>query len=179
MRAVCVADADILFTQHRQGVFRYVCRIVGQVETAHDLTQEVFLRVARSPVPEADAAGRRAWVFKIARNLVLNHLRDGRRRIVTESAEMREAVAPAVQELAVALRQALDALQPLDRDVFLLRETAGLSYEEIGAACDITVEAVRARLHRARQDLRASLDGPVRVRRGRPVSFNGRQGDES
>jgi RNA polymerase sigma-70 factor (ECF subfamily) len=173
-----LADADLLFTQHRQGVFRYLCRIVGQVETAHDLTQEVFLRVARSPVPDADAAGHRAWVFKIARNLVLNHLRDGRRRIVTEPVERREAVEPAVQELAAAIRQALDALQDLDRDVFLLRETAGLGYGEIAAACELTVEAVRARLHRARQELRASLDGPVRVRRGRPVSFNGRQGDE-
>lgn len=173
-----MADADVLFTQHRQGVFRYLCRIVGQVETAHDLTQEVFLRVARSPVPEADAAGHRAWVFKIARNLVLNHLRDGRRRIVTEPIEQRDAAEPAVQELALAIRQALASLQDLDRDVFLLRETAGLSYGEISAACELTVEAVRGRLHRARTELRAALDGPVRVRRGRPVSFNGRQGDD-
>jgi RNA polymerase sigma-70 factor (ECF subfamily) len=166
-----VADADVLYTEHRQGVFRYLCRIVGQVETAHDLTQEVFLRVARSPVPEADAAGHRAWVFKIARNLVLNHLRDGRRR--AEPVALTDVAEPAVQELAAAIRQALAALQDVDRDVFLLRETAGLSYTEIAEACELTVEAVRARLHRARQHLRAALDGPMRIRRRRPVSFSG------
>jgi len=171
-----VADADILFTQHRHGVFRYLSRIVGQPEVAQELTQEVFLRVARSSVPAADDAGRRAWVFKIARNLVLNHQRDGRRRI--EPVALVDSPQPATQELAAAIRQALGALQDLDRDVFLLRESAGLSYTEIGAACELTVEAVRARLHRARQELRAALDGPVRVRRVQPTSFSGRHGEE-
>ena len=166
-----MADAEILFAEHRQGVFRYLCRIVGQAETAQDLTQEVFLRVSRAGVPAADAAGRRAWVFKIARNLALNHVRDGHRRL--EHAEPADASQPAIQELGLALGQALAALADLDRDVFLLRETAGLSYGEIGAACDLTMEAVRARLHRARLQLRASLDGPLRVHRRRPIRFGG------
>ena len=172
-----MADADVLFAEHRQGVFRYLCRIVGHAETAHDLTQEVFLRVARSGVPDDDAAGRRAWVFTIARNLALNHVRDGLRQSAVVSrqpaVELAEAAQPAVQELAAAIQQALAALQDLDRDVFLLRETAGLSYEEIAVSCDLTVEAVRARLRRARQELRASLDGPIRIRRQRPVSYGG------
>jgi RNA polymerase sigma-70 factor (ECF subfamily) len=166
-----VADADVLFTEHRQGVFRYLSRIVGHTEAAHDLTQEVFLRVSRAPVPEADAAGRRAWVFRIARNLALNHLRDGQRR--GETVEMVETAQPAVQELRLALHQALASLQDLDRDVFLLRESAGLSYGEIAASCDLTIEAVRARLHRARLELRGSLEGPMRLRRARPISFGG------
>jgi RNA polymerase sigma-70 factor (ECF subfamily) len=171
-----VADADTLFIQHRHGVFRYLFRIVGQPEVAQELTQEVFLRVARSPVQATDDAGRRAWVFKIARNLVLNHKRDGSRRI--DSVPLVDCAQPATQELAAAIRQALDGLQDLDRDVFLLRESAGLSYPEIASACELTVEAVRARLHRARQQLREALDGPVRVRRVQPISFSGRPGEE-
>lgn len=66
-----MADAEMLFAAHRDGVFRYLSRIVGAGE-AKELTQEVFLRVARGPVPLADGAGRRAWVFTIARNLALN-----------------------------------------------------------------------------------------------------------
>src|SRR5262245_64126082 len=119
---------------------------------AHDLTQEVFLRVSRSGVPATDEAGRRAWVFKIARNLALNHQRDAGRRV--QMVELADAARPATQELAAAINEALAALQSLDRDVFLMRETAGLSYAEIASACEITVEAVRARLHRARMDLR-------------------------
>ena len=80
MTSIVVAEAERLFLLHRQGVFRYLYRAVGRPDTAQDLTQEVFLRVARSPVPVSDPAGHRAWVFKIARNLLLNHLRDGARR---------------------------------------------------------------------------------------------------
>ena len=164
-----MADADVLFAEHRHGVFRYLCRIVGQTEAAHDLTQEVFLRVARTRVPDADPASLRAWVFRIARNLALNHLRDGHRRPhLVEAADRAE---PAVQELGAALNEALAALSETDRDVFLLREMAGLRNGEIADACDLTVDAVRARLHRARQQLRTTLGGPLLIHRRRPVSL--------
>jgi RNA polymerase sigma-70 factor (ECF subfamily) len=172
-----VAEADILFAQHRQGVFRYLCRMVGRAETAHDLTQEVFLRVARARTPDADAAGRRAWVFRIARNLALNHVRDSRHEAKAVDLGHTAASAPAVQELGAAIREALEALQDLDRDVFLLRETAGLSYDEIAAACELTVEAVRSRLKRARQELRGALAGPIGVHRHRPLRFGGAASD--
>lgn len=182
-KGLIVADAQLLFDEHRDGVFRYLCRVVGQAETARDLTQEVFLRVSRATVPDADAHGRRAWVFKIARNLALNHKRDTRFEALdlaraTASRTLAEAhpdddrtdgVSPAVQELRVAIDQALAALQELDRDVFLLRESGGLTYEEIATTCELSVEAVRARLRRARQELRSSLDGVIRTHRDRPV----------
>jgi RNA polymerase sigma-70 factor, ECF subfamily len=142
-----VADIDILFTAHRDGVFRYLSRIVGQGD-ASELTQEVFLRIAKGPVLPPDAAGRRAWIFSIARNLALNHVRDDRRRGV--SVTLDERPAPATQELRAALAEALERLAPLDRDVFLMREASGLTYEEIAAACELTPDAVRSRLHRAR-----------------------------
>ncbi len=151
-----MGDADVLFSAHRDGVFRYLSRIVGHGQ-AKELTQEVFLRVARGPVPDADDARRRAWVFSIARNLALNHVRDDRRRGVM--VELSDAPAPPVQELAAALREALERLAPADREVFLMREAAGLSYDEIAVACDLTSDAVRSRLHRARQQLRETL-GP-------------------
>lgn len=159
--------AQVLFAAHRDGVFRYLCRIVGQRD-ATDLTQEVFLRVSRTAVPETTADGERAWVFRIARNLALNYRRDSGRR--PETVELADASRPPPQEASVAMKQALDRLPPLDRDVFLLREVAGLSYEEIGVSCEITVAAVRSRLHRARQALREALQpfaasgGPRHVR---------------
>src|SRR4051812_14308813 len=125
-----VADPNALFSEHQPAIFRYLCRFIGQPEAARDLTQEVFLRVTRARAPEADAAGLRAWVFAIARNLALNHARDNRPRI---SPVAWTGTAPAVQELGVAIQQALDGLAPVDRDVFLLRETAGLTYPEIAA----------------------------------------------
>jgi RNA polymerase sigma-70 factor (ECF subfamily) len=163
-----VTDTSTLYAEHQQAVFRYLCRFVGQADSARDLTQEVFLRVSRTRVPDADAAGLRAWVFAIARNLALNHVRDRRPRETTFAHASAE---PAVQELSVAIAQALDALDDTDRDAFLLREAGGLSYQEIAVACELTVEAVRTRLKRARQQLREALDGPVRVHRLRPISL--------
>ncbi len=121
-----------LFDAHRAGLCRYLTRIVGQPDTARDLTQEVFLRVSRTTVPEGSADGQRAWVFRIARNLALNHLRDQQRRPATTS--LIDVGRTGTQELSVAVQQALEALPELDRDVFLLKESAGLDYSEIATA---------------------------------------------
>jgi RNA polymerase sigma-70 factor (ECF subfamily) len=162
-----VTDVNRFYADHRDGVFRYLRRIVGGHDAATDLTQEVFLRVSRAGVPDATEIGQRAWVFRIARNLALNHVRDDRRR--PPLVEMRDAVTPATQELGVAIRNAVAALPPLERDVFLLRETVGLRYDEIAAACEVSIEVVRSRLHQARQALRASLGASLDVRGQRGV----------
>jgi RNA polymerase sigma-70 factor (ECF subfamily) len=156
-------DADALFAQHRDGVFRYLRRFVGQADVAQDLTQEVFLRVTRAGAPAVDNSRARAWIFRIARNLALNHLRDGRRR--PRTIELLESAGPATQELSAALDEALDSLPVTDRHVFLMRETSGLSYEDIAAASELSVEAVRARLRRTRQHLRERLRGSLDVQR--------------
>jgi RNA polymerase sigma-70 factor (ECF subfamily) len=165
-----VTDVDRFYAAHRDGVFRYLRRIVGGSDAATDLTQvtqEVFLRVSRAGVPETTEIGRRAWVFRIARNLALNHVRDGRRRPVVLGVP--ETVTPATQELGAALRHAIEALPPLERDIFLLREIVGLRYEEIATACDVTIESVRSRLHQARVALRTTLGASLDVRGQRGV----------
>jgi RNA polymerase sigma-70 factor, ECF subfamily len=147
--------SQVLFTAHRDAVYRYLCRVVGQHD-APDLTQDVFLRVARSPVPNTSTDGERAWVFRIARNLALNHRRDAGRR--PRTVDLVDVSRPAAQETSAAMKQAIEQLAPLDRDVFLLREVAGLSYDEIAISCEITPDGVRSRLHRARQQLRRVLE---------------------
>jgi RNA polymerase sigma-70 factor (ECF subfamily) len=153
-----VTTADRLFDLHRQGIFRYLCRLIGQAEPARDLTQEVFLRATRAGTPATDHDGERAWLFSIARNLGLNFLRDGaRRRLAMPSGPASEPWGAATQELSIALSQAIAALPEGERDVFLLREVGGLNYQEIATACGLTTTAVRSRLHRAREQLRSTL----------------------
>ena len=174
-----MTDVEQVYADHREGVFRYLRRIVGGTDVARDLTQEVFLRVSRAGVPDAPGNERRAWVFRIARNLALNHVRDGRRRPVLVT--LVQAAVPATQELSAALHAAIAALPDEDRDIFLLRESAGLSYQEIATACELTTVLVRSRLHRARQTLRGTLSASLQLREQRGIrcaAAGDRGGDE-
>jgi RNA polymerase sigma-70 factor (ECF subfamily) len=162
------SDAEALFAAHETGLLRYLRRAVGHPETARDLTQDVFVRVARSRTLPPTDDERRAWIFRIARNLAIDYRRRHWVKL-TDAADGRpEAGRPAAQDTSAAINEALAALDALDRDVFLLRETAGLSYAEIASACDLTVPAVRSRIHRARLELRERLRGPIAAALARP-----------
>src|SRR5687767_15304175 len=109
-----MADSEGLFAAHHQKVFKYFCRAVGRGDLARDLTQELFLRVCRSPV--ATNGDGSAWLFRIARNLVLDHHRNSARRPAF-FALTHEATRPAHQDVSAAVNAALAALPTLDRDV--------------------------------------------------------------
>ena len=130
-----------------------------------DLTQEVFLRVSRTAVPAAPESQLAGWLFKIARNVALDHHRLNRRRPETDLGSAPEGAKDAQQETTLALKQALATLSDLGRDVFLLREVSGLSREEIAVACELTPDAVRSRIHRMRLELRAVLAAPIETLR--------------
>jgi RNA polymerase sigma-70 factor, ECF subfamily len=164
------ADAEALFAAHQTGLLRYLCRAVGHAETARDLTQDVFVRIARSDTLPATDDERRAWLFRIARNLAIDHRRRLETRVAGRAARVEdrgggngghEPGRPASQDTTAVVNEALAAIDALDRDVFLLREAGGLSYAEIAAACDLTVSAVRSRIHRARLALRERLRDPI------------------
>jgi len=166
-----MADSAGLFAAHHYKVFKYFCRAVGRGDTARDLTQEVFLRVSRSPV--ATNGDGSAWLFRIARNLVLDHHRS-RSRHPEPSALIHEAARPAHQDVSAAVNEALGALPDLDRDVFLMREVSGLGYDEIAEACELTADAVRSRIHRTRVQLRDQLAAPIATSRTMAATRSGR-----
>ena len=149
-----------LFAANHHRLFRYFCRAAGSGEVARDLTQEVFLRVSRSQVPSGSEAELRAWLYRIARNLALDHHRQDRRRPEFAAAAA-DPSRPASQDVNLAVNEALASLPGLDRVVFLMREVAGLGYEEIARACELTPDAVRSRIHRARLQLRQRLAAPI------------------
>lgn len=165
---------EALFGEHRNRVFRYLCRTVGHVETARDLTQDVFVRVSSTKVPDGDAGQGRAWLFRIARNLATDHFRRQQRR-PEEPLPALERGRTESQHVRLEVRQALGELSAIDRDVFLMRELGGLSYDEIAVACELTPDAVRNRIHRARQQLRAALQGDVQSTAARGVRFRNRR----
>lgn len=167
------ADAEALYNANHRGLFRYFVRAVGHAETARDLTQDVFVRVSRSVIPAAPEAALRGWLFQIARNLALDHHRSGHRRPPSEPLTD-IAVRPASQDTSAQVNEALASLADVDRDVFLMREVAGLGYEEIAEACELTPDAVRSRIHRTRVQLRDQLAAPIATSRTMAATRSGR-----
>ena len=170
-----VTDVEALFALHRGSLFRYLCRVVGHAETARDLTQDVFLRVTRASESAPSGAEARPWLFTIARNLALDHQRRQRRDPFPVTTASAPASRTASQDTAVAVNEALGSLTALDRDVFLMRELGGLGYDEIAKVCELSPDAVRSRIHRARLQLREWLSGPIRESRTRPMRQGTRQ----
>lgn len=150
-----------LFAQYREPVYRFLRRTLRDVSAAEDLTQETFLRALKA---DYTADGReRGWIFQIARNLARDHVRAQRRRPAL--VELHDAFAKEDAALGLELASAIAALDADDRDVFLLKEIAGLTYSELAQACGLTEDAVRSRLHRTRLTLRAALTRPaVRIK---------------
>jgi len=150
-----------LFRDHHLALYRYLRRLTGSVETAEELAQETFLRVARSIGRFSTRGQDRAWVFRIASNLVRNRRRDAARRPAAVSFDAVDGSTVATGSgdpgPRIELSRALQALAREDREVFLLREVAGLGYAEIAAVTGLTRDAVRNRIHRARMSLRSTL----------------------
>lgn len=165
-----VTDAEKLFALYQDRLRRYLGRASGESELARDLTQEVFLRVSRVAIPVAPENQLAGWLFRIARNVALDHHRQRSRR-PEEALGAFDTAKGAAQETTTALNEALSTLPELDRDVFLMREMSGLSYDEIAKACELSPDAVRNRIHRARVQLREALAPSLSVLRTRRIRF--------
>ena len=148
------AQVDELFARYGESVFRFLRRFLRDGPAAEDLTQEAFLRALRGPYRAHGEE--RGFIFQVARNLARDHLRSRARQPEMAPLEDRTAVT-ADRTLAMAVDAALATLSADDREIFLLKEVAGLSYAEIAAACGLTPDAVRSRLHRTRLALRREL----------------------
>lgn len=162
------AHSSALIADFYQPLFRYLCRAAGQSDVARDLTQDVFVRASRVATPPVSRPELQAWLFRIARNIVIDHHRRSR-RAPAEVPVDHTTHRPASQDVAAAVNAALSTLADLDRDVFLMREVAGLGYDEIAKACEITPDAVRSRIHRARLELRQQLAAPIAQHRTSPM----------
>jgi len=146
----------IVSYQHRIAGFAYA--ITGRSDSVEDLAQMVFVKMARA-IPRLKAPEQfEPWLFRLARNTCIDHLRRQKlRRIFIPFAPEHENVpepsgAVDTEELD-ALRHALSQLRPKDRALLALVQE-GRSHAEIAESFRTSVAAVKARLHRARERLR-------------------------
>ncbi len=148
--------ATDLFDRYHVRAYRYFLRLTGSPDVAQDLTQDVFLRVLRhlGSCPPGFEAG---WVFRIARSVLIDHRRKQQPDHQVPLADVRPQAKEATQLLAFGLAEALDLLSEGDRELFLLRELTGLSYEELGRLRNAPADTIRSRVCRARCRLKALL----------------------
>jgi RNA polymerase sigma-70 factor (ECF subfamily) len=158
-------DAERSFEQlyrgHRGEVYRAALRQLGNVHDAEDVTQAAFIDAYRAVLRGTRPQAPRAWLLTIAENVRRRRFRASLRRPREEPLDA--DAAPAAEqshEEAGALLDALTTLTAEQREVFLLREITGLSYDEIAEQTDSSVASVQMLLFRARKSLREELEPP-------------------
>lgn len=154
-----------LVRRHRLATYRVALRMLGDESDAEDATQDAFVQAWRNLGGFRADAAFSTWMYRVVTNRCLNMLRARRR--TEQLPDDREAPASRPDRIAEArwqvedLKLAILRLTPEQRAPLVLRELQGCSYEEIAEALDLSISAVKSRLHRARLELLGAM-GPWR-----------------
>ena len=180
VRAVLDGDQERfseLVERYQARLINYLYRLVRNSDDAHDLAQEVFVRVYQA-LDRFDPSYRfSTWLFRVAQNAAIDQIRRRRFRLVPigpqegEGAEGRrelelEDEAPSAldgletREREAEVRAAIDALPWEYRELILLRHYGELAYDEIAESKGMPLGTVKNKLFRARQMLKTSLSAP-------------------
>lgn len=150
-------------------VHRLAARYTANSADAEDLTQEIFLDMYRCIGSFRGESSLATWVYRVAMNHCLKH--QGRTRTTSQldEHEMEQQPDNSADPARTALRNelsgqvhgALDALSPLHRDIVILHELHGLTYEECARVLDVPLGTVKSRLSNAFRRLRVALQSYV------------------
>lgn len=156
-------NVQTVFDEHYEVLYRYLIRLTGDSDAAADAAQEAFIRLVER---EPDGRQVRAWLFRVATNLVRDSSRVRRRRVEllqTYPDRVPMGDAPPEPEAALELkerrqlvRNALETLSPRDRTLLLMREE-GFSHQEMAVAVGTTTKSVGSMIARALHKLSAEL----------------------
>lgn len=137
-------------------LYTYCFSLVGDEEDAEELTSEVFFQVWKSAKNFRGQSKASTWLFGIARNLCMNHLRKKRIKFL-EIKEWDAVYDPEEEELNYdpeLLKKAMEKLSPLHREVLYLAYYEDMSYNEIAKLLDIPENTVKTRVFNAKKKLR-------------------------
>jgi RNA polymerase sigma-70 factor (ECF subfamily) len=161
-----------LYDRHETGVWRFVFRSVQNQAVADDLVQELWFAVARTAASYEPTAKFKTWLFTMARNRVIDHVRtaknhasidaendDGESMFSDLAAESRLGPLRQVSsnEQAMALLEAIEQLPEDQREAFLMQAEGDMSVEQIAEATGVSFETTKSRLRYARSKLKVLL----------------------
>lgn len=175
-----VAAFDVLTVKYRSRIYGVIYNLTSNREDAADLTQDAFIKAFQSIRRFRGQSSFFTWIYRIAINSTLSHLRKNRVRsffslekINTDDPVSRELIAALtdksgadretnVRELQEKLNEAMQNLSINHRTVITLFEIDGLSHQEIADVMNCSVGTVRSRLHYAKQLLQSELQNYLR-----------------
>jgi RNA polymerase sigma factor (sigma-70 family) len=151
-----LARFDILVNRYKTPLLRYLLHHVRQFDVAEDLAQETFLKLFRSP-PPLHSARLGTWLFTLARNAAIDHLRATKRRslnhnhlhLAPRDTSMDPITAAALQEEHARLVARLSTLPPEQQEVLTLRLLAELPLDQIAQITQAPLPTVKSRLRYA------------------------------
>jgi RNA polymerase sigma-70 factor (ECF subfamily) len=152
---------EVLVRRHRDRIYRLALRMLGDRHDAEDIAQDVVIQVWTALAGFTGASSFTTWLYRIVVNRCLNQIRRTR-----STRPMLDSDPPPVagaedmviaRQRARAVMEAVAALPPDQRAVVVLHQLEGLSYREVAAVVNISEDAVRGRLHRARVSLFETL----------------------
>jgi RNA polymerase sigma-70 factor (ECF subfamily) len=171
------AAFEELVLRYQSRLLRLLERLVGDRELAEDLAQEVFLRMYRSRKQYVAGAKFATWLFTIANNAASNALRNRSRRHeinlrgadsgsgtrpMDKLAQAASGLMPARQldkaEVRQVVQSAMESLSERQRLAVLLNKFEGMSYADVAQTMELSLEAVKSLLSRAREKLREALE---------------------
>jgi RNA polymerase sigma-70 factor (ECF subfamily) len=154
-----------LMGRHQGRLFRYLLRLAGDEAVAEDVFQQTWLQVAERIGRYDRSRPFAPWLFAVARNLALDHLRRQRPESLDEQPEPEAPVTPDADPFARAvarqqgarLSEAVAGLAPLDREVLSLRFEEDLALPDLAERLGVPLPTAKARLYRALTRLRGKL----------------------
>jgi len=155
-----ISSFSILVDRYQKTIFNLMLRMVGDYETARDLTQDVFVKAFENMGKFNFKYRFFSWIYRIAVNEAMNWNRKVKTTERIEKYEFLLADLPGLPDIEKRSRLLQRELRKLDADyrvLVLLKYYCGLSYEEISEATCHPVKKVRSRLFIAREQLRNGL----------------------
>lgn len=167
-----------LVRRYERPVFSLIFRMVRDSATAEDLSQDTFIKVLNHIDKYRPEFKLSSWLFKIANNVAIDHLRRRQLDTISMSGSPHAASEAEIEatsfeigsgeesaldqivarELGSTIEKAIGSLRPEYRACILLRHVEGRSYEEIAATLDLPLGTVKTYIHRARIELRGLLE---------------------
>ena len=159
-------DGESLYALYAQRIYRYLFSLIGEADTAEELTQETFYHALKNLDTYRGESTPQVWLCAIAKRLWFKELERRKRTVLVEESELSYAVAPddpatdlEEKQERLALYRAMQKLDAETREVIHLRLAGDLSFRDIGEILGRSEVWARVRFYRGKEELVRIIGG--------------------